>query len=42
MVTAVHNLCFNENEANFLLYLDSTDVQYGVYKKLEVVDKFDT
>lgn len=42
IVSAVHSLCFNENEADFLLCLGSTDGQYGIYKKLEEKgDKFD-
>lgn len=41
IVSAVHSLRFNENEADFLLCLGSTDGQYGIYKKLEVGDKFD-
>lgn len=41
LVTAVYSLCFNENEVNFLLCLDSTDVQL-CFIKLEISDKFDT
>lgn len=41
IVTAVHSFCFHENEANVLPCSDSIDVQFEVYKKLEVGDDFD-
>lgn len=39
IVIEVHSLFFIENEADFLLCLDSTDVQFGIYKKLKVGDE---
>ena len=41
LATAVHSLCFRENEAGFLLCSDSIGTRFGVYKKLEVGGKFD-